>query len=98
MIIVSFVVGLIIGLALMGFASSVERKETTSRLNELLRMAKDELDDAESRIEELHGELIVKQNVIDSQNKRINRQLKIINKNKNGRTDVQGNPAAPVCE
>lgn len=96
--IVSFIVGLIIGLALMGFASRVERKETTSRLNELLRMAKDELDDAESRIEELHGELIVKQNVIDSQNKRINKQLKIINKYKDGRTDVQGNPAAHVCE
>lgn len=98
MTVAAFIIGVFIGLALMAYASIHERRELDSRHNELMRIAKHEIDDAESRIEELHGELIVKQNIIDSQNERINRQLRIINKIKktNGRTDVHGDTGTSV--
>lgn len=92
MTIICFIAGLFAGLVLMAYAARTERKYADKQHAEALALAMHELDDAETRIEELRGELTIKQNVIDSQNDRINKQLRIINKRKdNGRTNVQGN-------
>lgn len=79
-IIIWFGIGLCVGALFMALATSHEIQEKDRRHDEVMRIAQDELDDAETRIEELHGELLVKQRIIDSQSERINRQRRIIEK------------------
>lgn len=90
--------GIVTGVILVLVNRNRQKRKLKVYYENMLRMAKSELDDAESRIEELHKELAIKQNVIDSQNKRINRQLRIINRHKNGGSDVQGNTQAPDAQ
>ena len=68
-------VGLCNGIMLMAYGNSRSRKKEKERNDEMLRMAKNELDEANS-------ELIVKQNIIDSLSAKVQRQQKTIDKQK----------------
>lgn len=81
-IVLWFCVGFMVGMLLMAYASMKDRKEIEERRDEMLRMAKSELDDTTERAEKAEAELIVKQNIIDSLAAKIQRQQKTIDKQK----------------
>ena len=79
-------VGLLIGALGTAWLESKRRKDLRSELeqkhDEVMKLAKEELDEANARLEKAENELIVKQNIMDSLASKVQRQQRIIDRQK----------------
>ena len=70
-----FLGGMALGIVMMAFVSAQDHRAMTKKAEEVV-------DSLQNVVDELERELQVKQNIIDSMNVRINRQRRIIEREK----------------